>query len=605
MGTARPANVLLVDDNEDTLLLLEAILAPLGQRLVRARSGEEALACLGREEFAVVLLDVRMPGMDGFETAARIKARKATRHLPIIFLTGSSDFEEVRRGYAAGAVDFILKPFDREVLRAKVSVFVDLYNLRREAELLTQRALHDALTGLPNRTLFLDRLEMALARMRRSHSAVAVLFLDLDGFKAVNDAFGHEAGDRLLVEVAQRLCRCVRPSDSVARFGGDEFTILCENVEREQEAAGVAERIAKELRTPVTLGGQDISVTASIGVTLARDPDAAPQALIREADAAMYRAKELGKSCHAVYGDGLRAGQTRRARGEQSLRRALARDELFLVYQPQVHLESGNLVGLEALVRWDDPARGLVLPADFIPLAEQSGLISDIGLWVLKRACGEAGRWRHALPAWRPPTISINVSPRQLNEHSAVESIRRVLDETGTDPSGVCLEITEGVLMERSAGPVTTLTELKRLGIGIAVDDFGTGYTSIGHLRGFPVDVLKIDRTFVAGLGRDDQSTALTAAVISLAHALGLTVIAEGVESTEQAAELHALGCDAAQGFYLGRPKPWREIVTVARHLLGTPLPFLPEADLEGVCADTIAPAARPRTRARAPLALV
>jgi diguanylate cyclase (GGDEF)-like protein len=588
MDTNDRAKVLLVDDEEATLVLLEAILEPLGQTLVRARSGPEALSALKADEFAVVLLDVRMPGMDGFETAKRIRRRDQTRHLPIIFLTGSSDLEDVLHGYAAGAADFILKPFEPEVLLSKVAVFVSLYELRREAELLTHRALHDALTGLPNRNLFRDRLAMALARMTRTRCPMAVFFLDLDGFKQINDSLGHEAGDRVLVEVAERLRSCVRPSDSVARFGGDEFTILCESIASEEEARQVAGRLASELAAPLALGERDVTLSASIGITLVGDPAAAPEALLREADAAMYRAKETGRSCYAIFGDSMRAGMVSRVRRERALRRALERDEFCLVYQPQVRLDDAELLGVEALLRWDDPARGLIAPSEFIALAEESGLIWEIGLWVLAEACRQARSWRDAVPDAAAVRLAVNLSPHQLEHDGLVGELERVLDETSTDPSTLCLEITEGALVGKAGLALRTLVELSRLGVTLAVDDFGTGHASINRLRELPVNVLKIDRTFVDGLARDRQSVALTAAIVSLAHALRVTAIAEGVESVEQLAAVHALGCDGAQGFFLARPKSPREIEVMLRGLAARRLPFLPEAALAGAASQTL-----------------
>jgi diguanylate cyclase (GGDEF)-like protein len=588
MDVSDRAKVLLVDDEEASLVLLETILEPLGETLVRARSGAEALEALAADTFAVVLLDVRMPGLDGFETAMRIRARDETRHLPIIFLTGSTDLQEVLRGYSTGAADFILKPFEPEVLQSKVAVFVNLYRLQREAELLTHRALHDDLTGLPNRNLFRDRLAMALARMTRTRSPIAVFFLDLDGFKSINDSLGHEAGDRVLVEVANRLRGCVRPSDTVARFAGDEFTIVCESIASEEEARQVARRLASELAAPVQLAEREVAVSASIGITLVGDPAAAPEALLREADAAMYRAKEAGPSRYALFGDSMRAGIASRVRRERALRRAVERGEFCLMYQPLVRLADAELLGVEALLRWDDPDRGLIPPSEFVDLAEESGLIWELGLWVLKQACRQARRWREAVPDARPVTLSVNLSPRQLEHEGLVGEIERLLVETSTDPATLCLEITEGALIGKAGLALRTLLELSRLGVTLAVDDFGTGHASISRLRELPVDVLKIDRTFVAGLARDRQSVELAAAIVALARALGVTAIAEGVESVEQLAALHALGYDGAQGFFLASPQSPHAIELMLRRLAARRLPFLPEAALTG------APRARP-----------
>jgi diguanylate cyclase (GGDEF)-like protein len=586
MDASEHAKVLLVDDEEASLVLLETVLEPLGQTLVRARSGPDALAALDADSFAVVLLDVRMPGMDGFETAEQIRRRDDGKHLPIIFLTGSGELDEVLRGYSTGAADFILKPIEPEVLRSKVAVFVNLYRLQREAEVLTQRALHDELTGLPNRNLFRDRLAMALARITRTRSPIAVFFLDLDDFKAINDSLGHEAGDCVLVEVANRLRRCVRPSDSVARFGGDEFTLVCENIASEEEARQVARRLASALEAPLQLAERDVRLSASIGVTLVADPAAAPEALLREADAAMYRAKENGRARFALFGDGMRAVLASRVRRERALRRALARGEFCLVYQPVVDLADAKLLGLEALLRWDDPARGLVSPSEFVELAEESGLIWELGLWALRHACRQARHWHEAVPQAPPVTLGVNLSPRQLEHDGLVGEVARVLEETGTDPGALCLEITEGALIGKTGLALRTLLELSRLGVTLAVDDFGTGHASINRLRELPVNVLKIDRTFVSGLGRDRQGVELAAAIVALAHALRVTAIAEGVESIEQLAALHALGCDGAQGFFLATPRTPQAVEVLLRGI-ARGLPFLPEAALAEAGART------------------
>jgi diguanylate cyclase (GGDEF)-like protein len=549
------------------------------------------------EPYEVVLLDVRMPGMDGFETARRIRSRDDTRHLPIIFLTGSPDLEDVLRGYSTGAADFILKPFEPEVLRSKVAVFVNLHRLQREAELLTHRALHDPLTGLPNRNLFRDRLAMALARMARTRCPIGVFFLDLDRFKAINDSLGHEAGDCVLVEVANRLRSCVRPSDTVARFGGDEFTIVCESIASEEEARQVADRLASELAAPLQVAERDIEISASIGITLVGDPAAAPEALLREADAAMYRAKETGRSRYALFGDGMRAGIASRLRRERALRRAVARDEFCLVYQPLVRLEDAELLGVEALLRWDDPRRGLIPPTEFIELAEETGLIWEIGLWALEHACRDARAWREAAPQAAPVRLSVNLSPRQLECEGLVGELERLLEETSTEPSALCLEITEGALIGKTGPALRTLLQLSRLGVTLAVDDFGTGHASINRLRELPVNVLKIDRTFVTGLGRDRKGVELAAAIVGLAHALGVSAIAEGVESIEQLAALHALGCDGAQGFFLAKPKGPRAVERMLRRRASCRLPFLPEGALTGAPAQPAVARGRARSQ--------
>jgi diguanylate cyclase (GGDEF)-like protein len=560
------ASVLLVDDQPENLLALETILAPLGQELVTAGSGEEALKRLLQGEFAVVLLDIRMPGLDGPQTAEHIKRREKTKHVPIIFLTaGDREKDELLRAYSAGAVDYIYKPFDPTILRSKVGVFIDLYHMKRQAEELAHRALHDALTGLPNRVLFLDRLEVALARTKRRSATVGVFYFDIDGFKAVNDALGHEAGDQLLTEVARRVKGILRPADTVARLGGDEFAAVCEGNVDERVLVDAAERISKALAAPVDLDGTAVSVTASIGLTLASGDHGDADTLVREADAAMYRAKRAGGARHELWDDRMRRRVQRQLETEQALGRALERDELRLHYQPISDAQVGRIAGVEALVRWQHPERGLIGPDEFIPLAERTGQIVRMGSWVLRQALEQAAEWRAERPDDRPLTMSVNLSARQLAQQDLVEVVAKALEDTGTFPAQLCFEITESVAMADAGTMVPALGELKALGVKIALDDFGTGYSSLSHLKGFPLDILKVDRSFVDGIDRNWVNRSIVAAVISLAGALGVTTVGEGVETTAQLEELTALSCDLIQGYWLARPQPPERMVELLR----------------------------------------
>jgi diguanylate cyclase (GGDEF)-like protein/PAS domain S-box-containing protein len=429
---------------------------------------------------------------------------------------------------------------------------------RREAEgEMRHQALHDALTGLPNRVLFLDRLEQALARAGRSRTGVAVLFLDLDHFKVVNDSLGHEVGDRLLVEVADRLRGALRPGDTVARFGGDEFTLLCEDLGSPREARAVATRVADSLHEPFRVDGSELRATASVGIAMSRERGDTPDRLLRDADAAMYRAKDQGRARFVVFDDTMRERAVSRMQTGTDLHHALSEDQLVMHYQPIVDLSDGSVVGAEGLVRWDHPVRGRLAPGDFIPVAEESGLIDALGEWVLRAGTAEAVHWSGP----RPFTVALNISPLQLVVPTLRDTVAEALEHTGLAPGRLCLELTESVLARDIDNVIDALSGLKELGVTIAIDDFGTGYSSLSYVKDLPVDVLKIDRSFVAGLGRGRRDAAIVETIITLARSLDLVAIAEGVERVEQAELLRALGCEQAQGFLFSPPVPASELL--------------------------------------------
>lgn len=436
-----------------------------------------------------------------------------------------------------------------------LGVCQDITEQKTSEENLTLLALHDSLTGLANRALFIDRLGHALGRLAREDSTVAVLFIDLDRFKSVNDSMGHSVGDEVLVSVAERLLAIVRPGDTVARFGGDEFAVLCDRLEH--GAAGavlVAERILEALAEPVAVeADRTVDTGGSIGVALATGADENAEALLRDADAAMYEAKEAGRNRFMIFDNESRRKGVARLQQADELRLGLVRDEFRVVYQPLIDLHDEAWVGVEALVRWEHPQQGLLGPGDFIGVAEDTGTVVPLGEWVLTQACRELSS-RDALPGAAPLALAVNLSARQLNQASLIDVLSRSLDETGLNPERLCLEITESVLMEDVESSVEALLGLKSFGVRIAIDDFGIGYSSLSYLRRFPVDIVKIDRSFVAGVGLNPADDAIVAAVINLSHALGLRVVAEGVETQEQLIAVRALGCDQAQGFYWSKP---------------------------------------------------
>jgi diguanylate cyclase (GGDEF)-like protein len=426
---------------------------------------------------------------------------------------------------------------------------------------------HDALTGLPSRTLLYERLCRALAGVRRDGSRLAVLFLDLDGFKRVNDNYGHEVGDELLVAVARRLSEVVRDGDLLTRVGGDEFVVVCERVPSAKDAEAIAERLALALGSPLFLSGErSLSVRASIGVTLA-DLQATPESLLREADAAMYRAKADGGGRHVTFDRRMKADVQLKVLMESRLRQAVEKQEFRLHYQPVFSVADRRLAGFEALLRWDSDV-GPISPAEFVPLLEETGLIVPVGAWVLEEACTQAVRWRGRFR--NPVTMAVNVSPCQLAVPDFAECVTTILARTGIDPTRVCLEITEAALMDDVVAAWSTLRRLKGLGVKLAIDDFGTGYSSLSYLKSFALDVVKVDRSFVRGLGESVEDTAIVRAVVTLAAALGLDAVAEGVETPDQLAAIEAMGCPYAQGYYFTRPEPPEvtELVDrVKRHL--------------------------------------
>jgi diguanylate cyclase (GGDEF)-like protein/PAS domain S-box-containing protein len=439
-------------------------------------------------------------------------------------------------------------------------VFLDVSDRKRMETELERLALYDPLTGLPNRALFADRLSHVLTRRGR-RSAAAVYFLDVDRFKRINDSLGHAAGDEVLCEVAGRLQSVLRPEDTVARFGGDEFTILCEGVGGVLEAVAIADRLQRPLRQPVRAGGAELRLSASIGVALAEPGDVGidGERLIDDADAAMYRAKERGGARTELFDTAMRDAAVESLAIEQELQRAIEEGELRLFFQPCVELASGEVSGAEALVRWQHPERGLLAPDDFLQVAEESGLIVPIGAWAVQEACRLLADWRR-LPGAPGLRLSLNLGARELTHPDAVTTVLDAVRRAGLDPAALTIEVTESTAMaERDTG-YRALRDLSSVGVRVAIDDFGTGYSSLDQLRRMPVDIVKVDRSFVHGMASDSTDRELVAAVVGMGRALNLSVVAEGIETEEQATTLRELGCDFGQGFLFARPLPPEEL---------------------------------------------
>ncbi|MGH8563462.1 MAG: two-component system response regulator [Gammaproteobacteria bacterium] len=720
--------LLLVNDNPSELFALHTILSDLQATTLTARSGREALALLLQQDFALIILDVKMPGMDGFETAGLIRQRPSSKHTPIIFLTShrATDLDRAR-GYELGAVDYLFMPVPPGVLKSKVKAFIELdknhrYIRQQDVELtqlncqlkqqlehitrlnevlraeitareqaeaialqsetahlivqntgdfvalleaegrwlyaspsyharfgtdtslpggdffdlvhaddrermreafcrlvasgeaarmqyrvllptsgerfleseaslvhdtsgkvaqvvmvsrdITERkkmeayvlhlSYHDPLTGLPNRALLEDRMKQVTAYEDRRHSHAAVLFIDLDRFKDINDSLGHAAGDRLLQEVAERLSRCVREEDTVARLGGDEFVALLVGIRDVHDAALIANKIIATVSAPCRIEGRELRVSPSIGIAIFPNDGKNIEALMRNADTAMYYAKQAGRSQFSFFTPQMNETASRRLTISSALRRAIEQGEFALHYQPRVCATSGEIRGFEALIRWPQPNGEWIPPSQFIPIAEETGMIKAIDEWVIREACYQVQRWSaEGLAIQR---VAVNVSARQFRRDGVVQTMKDILGETGIPPTMLEAELTESTVMADPVAAAKILHEIRGLGVHIAIDDFGTGYSSLACLKRFPVDTLKIDAAFVRDIATDPDDAVIVSAIIALAHHLNLTVVAEGVETADQMAFLVEHGCDELQGYYFSKPLPQNQ----ARALLAS-----------------------------------
>ncbi len=680
-------NILIVDDEKVNLRLLEAILKADDVDVVSVESGYEALEEVRKKDFALIFMDVMMPDMDGFTAAEYIRSDEKTRDIPIIFVTAISKEDcHVFKGYELGAVDYLFKPVQPEILRSKARVFVQLHRQRQEIErsrrklqeseeryrtvadytydweswlspsgelLYTspscermtgyppekfvenpefikqiihgedlpfwerfmaqepdsgdnyldfriirsdgrvcwigqansraisstgedlglrmgmrditrrkfmeiqfkQQALQDPLTGTGNRTLCLDRISLVIEKVKRHEDrCYAVIFMDLDRFKVVNDSLGHASGDGLLVEVSDKLLKLVRGVDTVARFGGDEFVILLEELDSRKEAIRVVKRIRNAMRETFQVGSHEIQTTASIGITFCTRDYEKPEELLQDANLAMYRAKESGRDRFRVFNMKMREKAVRRLTLESDLRRALVRKEFKVAFQPIVRLKDMRLIGFEALVRWQHPERGAILPGEFIPVAEDTGLIVPLGQWVFEKSCETMAAWREKIPQAGDLILSVNISGIQFSRNGFVDDLLASLGKTNLPPENVKLEITETTVMRDARSYIRRLNRIKESGIKLAIDDFGTGYSSMDYLQKFPLDYLKVDLSFVRGIDTTPENLEIVRAIITLAHNLGLVVISEGIENQAQKEILIDLGSDYGQGYLFSRP---------------------------------------------------
>ena len=666
MNDTKPL-ILIVDDTLTNIDLLSDVLKE-DYRLGIAMNGIKAVEFIDKNQPDLILLDIMMPEMDGFEVCRRLKNDHATRDIPVIFITAMADKTHVAKGFELGGVDYITKPFHALEVKARVKthlllknqlamsarifessldgivvtdsdtviqmvnpavslisgysaaeligqktnflksnrhddafysdmwksindtgswsgeiwnrrkngeifpqwlaintfrdlwgkvtnyvgVFHDMSVIKRQEDELKYQARHDALTSLPNRVFFQYRLQDSLTYSRRHDEMLAILFLDLDNFKHINDSMGHTTGDSLLQEISQRLLSCIADAGVVSRLGGDEFGVLLENVGNEENAVKTAGRIHEAMAQPFHFKTHDFFLTVSIGITFFPNDGNDAETLLKNGDMAMFRAKESGGNSYQIFTSAMDKEVARRLSLEANLRRAIEQEELRVYYQPKVDLESGRIVSMEALVRWQSED-GIVSPAEFIPLAEKTGLIIPLGKWVLHTAAAQTRKWRDEGYDLR---VAVNLSPRQFQEENLLEMIREILEDTGLPPQGLELEITEGVVMANEENAIDLMSKMAGMGLFLAMDDFGTGYSSLYYLKQFPINTLKIDKSFVDNIPTDDENVAITSAIISMAKSLGLEVVAEGVETEEQLLFLKEQGCDEMQGYYFSPPVP-------------------------------------------------
>ena len=554
--------VLLIEDNSDDVRLIQRLLAQVnmdGFRLTHANGVDKAAIELEKGSYDVVLTDIAMTDSDALETIRRIQSVR--KDIPIVVLSSLDDESTAIEIMQEGAQDYLIKgQGDGHLIARALRHAIE----RKHAELRLMHVTHyDSLTGLANRALFQSRLDHALAVAKRRKLLAALLVLDLDRFKGVNDTLGHHAGDQLLVLVAERLRACVRESDTVARLGGDEFTVILNDVTSAEEVSVVARKILAALSGPFHLEDHEIYVTPSIGITLYPHDGVTPTGLLKNADAAMYQAKNLGRNNFQFYTADMNRRSVARLKMESGLRQAIDRSELVLYYQPKIDITTGIITGMEALVRWNKPDTGLVPPVEFIPIAEETGLIIPVGEWVLREALMQIRRWHdEGAPTMR---VAVNLSARQFRQNDLVKTITENLDELGVGGEFLEVEITESLLMDDTALSTMALYKLKDRGVRVSVDDFGTGYSSLSYLKRFPIDALKIDRSFVRDITTDPDDATITNAIIGLAHNLRRRVIAEGVETPAQLAFLQKHGCDEAQGFLFSPPVAAAELARLIK----------------------------------------
>ena len=564
-------NILVVDDTLTSLLVIESILESTGARVFLAKNADEARKVLQRHDLAVIFLDIIMPDISGYDLAAEIHNRPRARYVPIILMTAQNiGNEDLQKGYKYGVVDILTKPLIPDIILHKANVFLQIDNqksiikeqqkdLKIAFKRLQDFARHDQLTGLYNREQITNMLARQVGRGKTRELKLAVMFLDLDHFKVINDSYGHAAGDLLLQSIAHRLKKCVRDGDYVARLGGDEFCIVLTDLGISSTASQIAVRILEELSIPHRINNHEILTSTSIGIAVYDGTQTTASELLKNADAAMYLAKNKGRSQYAYFSEELEQDARMRIELGTKLKNAVLNDQLATYFQPQYSATTGEIVGLEALMRWQVDGK-FVSPVLFISIAEERGFINELGFWILNDACRKLKEWQDRKLISPAVTMSVNISSRQLQFDGFLESLKSAISNSGIEPECLELELTESAVMSDPEHCVELFKQIHQFGCKIAVDDFGTGYSSLSYLSSLPLDALKIDRSFINDIIVDETQQAIVKAIIALSHNLGLKVVAEGVETEAQQDFLKENHCDVMQGFLLSRPVPAKEL---------------------------------------------
>jgi len=581
-------DILVVDDTPENLRLLSTMLTREGFFVRKAMSGLMALTAVEAMKPDLILLDIMMPDVDGYEVCQRLKQDPVMQEVPIIFLSALGDALDKVKAFQSGGADYITKPFQIEEVLARVNHQLALKFANQEIRLLnahlerrvwerTQQlevahnqllklALSDQLTNLANRAALVEKLDLALHRSARNENQkFAVLLLDCDRFKIINDSLGHESGDELLIQISQRLQKILNPGDVLARLGGDEFAIMVCNLSCIDEVIQFANYILKLFAEAFTLKKQQIFINVSIGIVISNPTYERPEHLLRDADTAMYHAKAAGKAQYRLFESPMHDSALRFLQIETDLRRAIQEQEFIVHYQPIIDLNTGEISSLEALVRWQHPTRGMVSPAEFIPVAEETGLVHPLGLIVLRQACEQLRTWQKQNLTQSNLSISVNLSARQFTQPNLTEEIYHILDTTQLDPQYLKLEVTESAIMDNPVSAANVLHHLRQRRIQLSMDDFGTGYSSLSYLHSFPMDNLKIDRSFIQALQQSTSSQGLVQIIVAIAKTMNMRVIAEGVETAQQLEQLRSLDCDFGQGYFFSKPLEPDQVINLIR----------------------------------------